>query len=222
VFLLLLSFLPRGGNLYPLLYLCNNAVLGAIFLSEFGRDSHLAQWIDFFNNVLSGVPSIVIGVFVYGAIVLSTGTYSAVAGGIALAILMLPIILRTAVESLEAVPQEIRQAAMGLGASEFQTVTRIILPAALPAIVTGVLLAIARAAGETAPLLFTALFSQYWIRGIWEPTPTLSVLVFNYATSPYRNQQELAWVTAFVLVALVLLTSILSRWMIRRHNPISY
>jgi phosphate transport system permease protein len=158
----------------------------------------------------------------YGAIVLSTGTYSAVAGGIALAILMLPIILRTAVESLEAVPQEIRQAAMGLGASEFQTVTRIILPAALPAIVTGVLLAIARAAGETAPLLFTALFSQYWIRGIWEPTPTLSVLVFNYATSPYRNQQELAWVTAFVLVALVLLTSILSRWMIRRHNPISY
>ena len=169
------------------------------------------------TNVLSGVPSIVVGVFAYGVVVLTQESFSAVAGGIALAILMLPIIIRTAAESLELVPNDVRQAAIGLGATEVQMVLGVVLPAAIPAIVTGVMLAIARAAGETAPLLFTALFSQYWLRGLWEPTPSLAVLVFNFATTPYKNQQELAWAASLILVVLVLITSILARWVTRRQ-----
>jgi phosphate transport system permease protein len=193
-------------------------VLAAIFLSEFARDTKLANAVDFFTNVLSGVPSIVIGVFAYAIVVLKTGTFSAVAGGVALSVLMLPTIVRTAAEALEAVPRDYRQAAVGLGATQFQTVIRIVLPAAVPAIVTGVMLAIARAAGETAPLIFTALFNQYWARGVWEPTASLAVLVFNFAIVPYKNQQELAWAGSLVLVAMVLLTSILARWVTRKRK----
>ncbi len=192
-------------------------VAAAIFLSEFARDTKLANTVDFFTNVLSGVPSIVIGVFAYALVVLRTGTFSAVAGGVALSVLMLPTIVRTAAEALEAVPRDYRQASVGLGATQFQTVVRIVLPAAIPAIVTGVMLAIARAAGETAPLIFTALFNQYWARGVWEPTASLSVLVFNFAIVPYRNQQELAWAGSLVLVAMVLLTSILARWVTKKR-----
>lgn len=192
-------------------------ILAAVFLAEFARDTKFANWINFFNNVLSGVPSIIVGVFAYGLIVLTTGTFSAVAGGVALAVLMLPIIVRTTEESIESVPSEARQAAIGLGATQFQTISRVVLPAAIPATTTGVMLGIARAAGETAPLIFTALFSQYWLNGLWQPTPTLSVLVFNYATAPYENQQELAWAGSLVLILLVLLTSILARWVTRRQ-----
>jgi len=193
-------------------------ILAAIFLSEFGRDTRLASWVDFFANVLSGVPSIIAGVFIYGILVVTTGSFSAVAGGAALAVLMLPIIVRTAAEALESVPNEARQAAVGLGATDFQTISRVVLPAAIPAIVTGVMLAIARAAGETAPLIFTALFSQFWLNGLWQPTPTLSVLVFNYSIVPYEGQQELAWAGSLVLVALVLITSILARFFTRRKT----
>lgn len=193
-------------------------LLAAIFLAEFARDTRIASWIDFCTNILSGVPSIVVGVFAYSIVVLTTGTFSAAAGGVALAVLMLPIIIRTAAESLESVPNEVRQAAVGLGATSFQTVSRVVLPAAIPAITTGVMLAIARAAGETAPLIFTALFSQYWVNGIWQPTPSLAVLVFNFAITPYKAQQELAWAGSLVLVALVLLTSILTRLATRRQT----
>ncbi|MEP1059854.1 phosphate ABC transporter permease PstA [Stenomitos frigidus] len=193
-------------------------VAAAIFLSEFARDTKLANAVDFFTNVLSGVPSIVIGVFAYAIVVLKTGTFSAFAGGVALSVLMLPTIVRTAAEALEAVPRDYRQASVGLGATQFQTVVRIVLPAAIPAIVTGVMLAIARAAGETAPLIFTALFNQYWARGVWEPTASLAVLVFNFAIVPYKNQQELAWAGSLVLVAMVLLTSILARWVTKKRK----
>lgn len=193
-------------------------IFAAIFLAEFARDKPFAQWINFFNNVLSGVPSIIVGVFTYGIIVLTTGTFSAFAGGVALAILMLPIIVRTTEESLESVPSDVRQAAIGMGATKFQTITRVVLPASVAATTTGVMLAIARAAGETAPLIFTALFSQYWLNGLFEPTPTLSVLVYNFATTPYQGQQELAWAGALVLVAMILLTSILSRWATSRQT----
>lgn len=206
-------------------------VIGAIYLSEFARGTKLADVVDFFTNVLSGVPSIVVGAFAYSAVVLSTGKFSAVAGGIALAVLMLPTIVRTAAEALEAVPRDYRQAAIGLGATRIQTTLRVVLPAAVPAIVTGVMLAIARAAGETAPVLFTASFSRYWntglsldpvninpvqyvTQGVWQPTATMSRLVFDFATAPYVNQQELAWAGSLVLVALVLITSVLSRWVI--------
>lgn len=191
-------------------------VLAAIYLSEFSRGT-VPRWIRFATNVLSGVPSILMGVFIYGLFVITTGSYSAVAGGFALGVLMLPIIVRTTDESLQIVPKQVRWAALGMGASKFQTVWRVVLPAALPAIATGLTLAVARAAGETAPLIFTALFSQYWIDELWQPTASLSVLVYNFATVPYEGQQRLAWAGALILVGIVLLTSILSRWATRKQ-----
>ena len=197
-------------------------ILAAIYLSEFGRETLFSSIVDFLTNVLSGVPSIVVGVFAYGVIVTKTGFslklgFSAIAGGVALAVLMLPIVVRTAAEALESVPNDVRQAAIGLGATQFQTVFRIVLPAAIPSITTGVMLAVARAAGETAPLILTTLFGYSWINSlIAPPTPTLSVLVFNFATGPSRNQQQLAWAASLILVALVLITSLLSRLAIRR------
>lgn len=188
-------------------------IMAAIYLSEFS-DGKLGDGIRFATNVLSGVPSIIIGVFAYGAVVLTTRQYSAWAGGFALSILMLPIIVRTTEESLKLVPQEIRQASIGIGANSYQTVLQVVIPAALPAIITGITLSVARAAGETAPLLFTALFTQYWpdlSNGFVEPTASLAVLVYNFAIVPFKNQQELAWAAAFILVLLVLTTSIISR-----------
>ena len=191
-------------------------IMAAIFLSEFAAGTRIADWIGFFTNVLSGVPSIVVGVFAYSVIVLNTGGFSAVAGGFALAVLMLPIIVRTSTESLALVPQEARQAAVGLGSTRFQTVARVVLPAAMPPILTGVMLAVARASGETAPLIFTALFKNFWAQGVWEPTATLSVLVFNFAVTPYKNQQELAAAGSLILVLLVMFASILSRLVVKR------
>lgn len=187
-------------------------VMAAIFVSEFGGNGQAAAWIRFSTNVLSGVPSIIVGVFAYGVVVVTTGTFSAFAGGFALSILMLPIIVRATEEALKLVPQEIRQGAVGLGARNYQTVFLVVLPAALPAILTGVTLAVARAAGETAPLIFTALFTQFWPSGLMEPTPSLSVLVYNFAIVPFENQVELAWVASLVLVFMVLITSVISRW----------
>ncbi|MBD2774539.1 phosphate ABC transporter permease PstA [Iningainema tapete] len=192
-------------------------VLAAIYLTEFskGRDARLVR---FATNVLSGVPSIIAGVFAYGILVATTKTYSAVAGGVALAILMLPIIVRTTDEALQLVSKDLRQAAVGLGATNFQTVALVVLPAALPAIVTGATLAIARAAGETAPLIFTALFSQFWFSGPFTPTASLAVLVYNFAIAPFKNWQSLAWAASLILVLLVLLTSIITRWVISRNT----
>lgn len=193
-------------------------VLAAIYLSEFARDTKIANTINFLTNVLSGVPSIVMGVFAYSLIVLYTKSYSAFAAGFALAVLMLPTIVRTSTEALESVSGELRQASVGLGATSFQTVSRVILPAAIPAILTGVMLGVARAAGETAPVLFTALFNNFWNFDVWKPTATLSVLVYNFAVTPYKNWQELAWSAALVLVALVLIANILSRWLTQRKR----
>ena len=190
-------------------------VLAAVYLSEFAPRK-IARWIRFATNVLSGVPSIIVGIFAYGAIVLRTNTFSAFAGGFALAILMLPIIVRTADEALQIVPQEVRWASVGVGASNFHTVLKIVLPAALPAIVTGTTLAIARAAGETAPLIFTALFTQFWPNGLFEPIPSLSVLIYNFATVPYESQKELAWAASLILVLMILIASVISRWATRK------
>lgn len=189
-------------------------VLAAIYLTEFSGGGSSAYWIRFATNVLSGVPSIIVGVFAYGVIVLTQKSYSAWAGGFALAILMLPIVVRATEEALKLVPQEIRQASAGLGATNFQTVSRVVLPAALPTIVTGTTLAIARAAGETAPLLFTALFTPYWpdfSHGLQGPTASLAVLVYNFATGFDKNQQALAQAASLILVFLVLVTSVVSR-----------
>ncbi len=190
-------------------------VLAAVYLSEFSSGK-ISRWIRFATNVLSGVPSIIAGIFAYGIIVVTMGGFSAVAGGVALSVLMLPTIVRTTDEALQIVPQDVRWASVGVGASNYQTVLKIVLPAATPAIITGVTLAIARAAGETAPLIFTALNSPFWPRGIWKPTPSLSVLIYNFATVPFEAQNQLAWAASLLLVFLILMTSILARWATRK------
>lgn len=196
-------------------------VLAAVYLSEFSNNNKFATTIRFATNVLSGVPSIIAGIFAFGLLVGSGIVgFSAIAGGVALSVLMLPTIIRTTDEALKIVPQEIRWAALGVGAYNYQTVIKIVLPAALPGIITGVTLSIARAAGETAPLIFTALFSNFWpnvsLQGLQEPIATLSVLVYNFAILPFKPQQELAWAGSLILVFLVLGTSILARLATRR------
>lgn len=194
-------------------------VMAAVYLSEFSAGSKLASAVRFATNVLSGVPSIIAGVFVYGLLVRTGLTgYSAVAGGVALSVLMLPTIIRTTDEALRIVPQDIRWASTGVGASRYQTVLKVVLPAAVPAILTGVTLAVARAAGETAPLIFTALFSPFWPNGVLQPIATLAVLVYNYAIVPFRPQQELAWAASLILVLLVLVASVIARFVTREKT----
>jgi phosphate transport system permease protein len=193
-------------------------VMAAIFVSEFARGTKFANFVRFGINVLSGVPSIIMGLFAYGVVVLVTGTFSALAGGIALAILMIPIVERTAEEGLKSVPMETRQGAIGVGATNFQTISQIVLPAALPSIATGVTLSLARASGETAPLLITALFNQYYANNLLQPIATLPVLIYNFAGAPYKNQQELAWAASLLLVVLILVVSIIARSIARRQT----
>ena len=197
---------------------------GGIFLAEYSRSGWFAQFIRFGTNVLSGVPSIIAGVFIYGTIVTSRvlfgNAYSAVAGGMALSILMLPTVIKTTDEGLKLVSDDLRRGALGVGASRFVTIVRITLPTAFTPIATGVVLAIARAAGETAPLIFTALFSPFWsdllsADGIFAPIATLSVLIYNFAIMPYEFHNELAWSASFVLVVMILGLNLFSRWLAR-------
>jgi len=197
---------------------------GGIFLAEYSRSGWFAQFIRFGTNVLSGVPSIIAGVFIYGTIVTSRvlfgNAYSALAGGMALSILMLPTVIKTTDEGLKLVSDDLRRAALGVGASRFVTIVRITLPTAFTPIATGVVLAIARAAGETAPLIFTALFSPFWsdllsTDGIFAPIATLSVLIYNFAIMPYEFHNELAWSASFVLVVMILGLNLFSRWLAR-------
>jgi phosphate transport system permease protein len=184
-------------------------ILAAVYLAEFCPDSKTAAAVRFTAKVLAGLPSVLAGLFAYAAVVLVTGKYSALAGGVALALLMLPIILLTAEQALKMVPQRMREAAVGMGATSTQLVWHVVLPTAMPGILTGVMLAVARAAGETAPLLFTALFSDYWLtRNPMEPTASLAVLIFDFSSSPFPNQIEIAWAASLVLVVLVLLANV--------------
>ena len=188
-----------------------------IYLAEFATSGGFSRFVRFGTNVLAGVPSIICGVFVYGLIVSTRvffgQSYSALAGGIALAVLMLPTVIKTTDEALKLVPQELRWGAMGVGASRFITITRVTLPAAFSPIATGVVLAIARAAGETAPLIFTALFSPFWPEGLFNPIASMSVLIYNFAIMPYETQIALAWASSFVLVVMILLANLLARWL---------
>ncbi|NJR49779.1 MAG: phosphate ABC transporter permease PstA [Leptolyngbyaceae cyanobacterium CSU_1_3] len=186
-------------------------VLTAVYLCEFGKQTPIARTIRFVVSILSAVPSIVVGVFAYGVIVVTTKAFSAFAGGFALAIIMLPVIVLATEEALKLVPVPQRLASAALGANSMQTTFRIVLSAALPGITTGILLAIARAAGETAPLLLTALFSQNWIEELGKPTASLSVLIYNYSNSASEEQYQLAWTASVILLGMVLVTSILSR-----------
>ena len=190
---------------------------GGIYLAEYSSSGPFAQFVRFGTNVLSGVPSIICGVFIYGLIVSTRvffdQSYSAMAGGIALSVLMLPTVIKTTDEALKLVPNELRWGAIGIGASRFVTIIRVTLPAAVSPIATGVVLAIARAAGETAPLIFTALFSPFWPEGIFNPIATMSVLIYNFAIMPYEAQIALAWAASFVLVVMILAANLFARWL---------
>ena len=186
-------------------------ILAAAFLAELGPDSRVAAITRFLAKVLTGFPSILAGVFVYAAVVLTMGKYSAIAGGIALAVLMLPTVILTAEEAMKMVPRKMKDAAIGMGCTQTQTIWKVTLPTALPGILTGVILGIARVAGESAPLLFTALFSNYWLSSLQEPTASLSILIYNFSSMPFDNQIELAWAASLVLVLIVLVFNVLSR-----------
>jgi len=192
---------------------------GGIYLAEYSTSGRFANFIRFGSNVLAGVPSIIAGVFIY-AIIVSTkilfgSMFSGIAGGISLSILMLPTIIKTTDEALKLVPNDMRNAAFGVGASKFTMISKITLPAAFRSISTGILLALARAAGETAPLIFTALFSRYYITSfndLFYEMGSLSVLIYNFALEPYEAQNQLAWAASFILVVVLLSLNILSRW----------
>jgi phosphate transport system permease protein len=198
-------------------------ILGAIFVSEFGPDTRTAAAVRFAAKVLTGLPSILAGVFSFAIVVVTTGKFSAPAGGVGLALLMLPTVLLTADEAIKGVPARMREAAIGMGATPTQVVTRVVVPTAAPAMLTGVMLAVARAAGETAPLLFTALFSQFWVSGthpyflpktigdLMKPTASLAVMIYNFSGSPFENQIALAWTAALVLVVMVLIFNVIGQ-----------
>ena len=186
-------------------------ILATAYLAELDTNSKLAEAARFLAKVLTGFPSILAGVFAYAAVVLLMGTYSAIAGGIALSVLMLPTVVLTAEEAMKMVPQRMKDAAYGMGCTRSQVIWKVVLPTGAPGILTGVMLAIAGAAGESAPLLFTALFSNYWLNSLHEPTASLSILIFNFSGMPFENQIELAWAASLVLVLIVLFFNILSR-----------
>ena len=211
---------------------------GGIYLSEYSQGGWFASFVRFGNDILAGVPSIIAGVFIYGLVVVTKiffgQTVTALAGGIALAVLMLPTIIKTTDEGLRLVPPELRWGSYGIGASKFVTIFRVTLPAAVTPITTGVVLSVARAAGETAPILFTAGFSYLWAgdnftlpealgdivpNGILSMISTMSVLVYKFALQPPNYYQvSLAWAASFVLVVMILGANLFSRWITSRSK----
>jgi phosphate transport system permease protein len=192
-------------------------ILGGVYLAEINPQGVFGSVVRFCAKMLTGLPSILAGVFAYTTVVLLTGRFSPLAGGVALALLMLPIVMLTTEEAMRTVETEVKDAAIGMGATQTQVVWHILVPTALPGIVTGVLLALARAAGETAPLLFTMTFSDYWLsRNLMEPTASLAVLIFNFSKSPFDNQKAIAWAASLVLVFIVLVLALGAQALSRR------
>jgi phosphate transport system permease protein len=190
-------------------------VLSGLYIAEY-PGSRFSSAVRFAADTLNGVPSIVIGVFVYAIAVLPFRTFTALAGGLALGVMMIPIITRTTEELLRLVPMSLREGALALGATRARAVFSVVLPAALPGIITGVVLALARIAGETAPLLFTAFGNRFWSTSLTQPMASLTVQIYSYAISPYEDWHRQAWAGALVLVTLVLCCSLLARLATRR------
>jgi len=188
---------------------------GAIYLAEFSG-STIAFIVRYAADLLNGVPSIVIGIFAYTLVVLPFKHFSTLAGGVALGLMMIPITLRSTEEFLLGVPSALREAAMALGASKWKTIATVIVPAAYRGILTAILLAFARVAGETAPLLFTAFGNRYWSPGWNQPTSSLPVMVFTYAVSPYEDWHRQAWAAGLVLLGLILVINIVARAILAR------
>lgn len=186
-------------------------ILTGVFLGAVAPESRIAKTTKFVAQVLTGFPSILAGVFVFGFLVVRMGTFSGLAGGIALGVLMLPTIILTTEQAVKMVPQRMKDAAVGMGCTQAQALWKVVLPTALPGVLTGIMLAVAGAAGNAAPLLFTALFSNFWVESLFEPTASLSILIFNFSGMPFPNQIELAWAASLVLVLIVLVFNILSR-----------
>lgn len=194
-------------------------VLAGTWLAEYGRESRFAQVVRFLNDTLLSAPSIIIGLFVYGVAVQPFGHFSGWAGSVALGLIALPVIVRTTEDMLSLIPESLREAGMAVGAPRWRMIVSIAYRAAASGIITGILLAVARISGETAPLLFTALNNQFLTNGLNEPMASLPVAIFQFAMSPYANWQELAWAGALIVSVAVLTLNILARLLARRRSP---
>jgi phosphate transport system permease protein len=191
--------------------------LGGVYLAEFGTGP-FPSMVRYMTDLLNGVPSIVIGIFAYSVLVRPMHHFSTMAGGLALGVMMVPIALRTTEEFLRGVPQSLREGAMALGASKARTIATVVIPAAFKGILSGMLLDLARVAGETAPLLFTSLGNTFWSSGWDKPTAALPVMIYQYATSPYDDWHRQAWAAGFVLLALVLAVNVIARMVLARAS----
>lgn len=194
------------------------AILAGTYMAEYGRYSKLTNVVRFINDILLSAPSIVIGLFVYGIMVKPMGYFSGIAGAVALAILVVPVVVRTTEDMLLLVPNQMREAAAALGAPRWTVIRYVSYRAAKTGIITGILLAIARISGETAPLLFTALNNQFWSTDILAPMPSLPVVIFQFALSPYEDWQRLAWTGALLITVAVLTLSVLARLLVSKRS----
>jgi phosphate transport system permease protein len=194
-------------------------MLAGTYLAEYGRTERISTVIRFVNDVLLSAPSIIIGLFVYELLVIRMGHFSAIAGAVALAIIAMPVTVRTTEDMLNLVPQGMKDASTAMGAYPWRTITNVIYPAARSGILTGLLLAVARISGETAPLLFTALNNQFWSLDMNQPMANLPVVIFQFAMSPYENWQHLAWAGALLITMGVLVLNILARVLFRNQTP---
>jgi phosphate transport system permease protein len=194
-------------------------LMTGVYLAEFGGKT-FSFVVRYTNDLLNGVPSIVIGIFAYSLVVLPVKHFSALAGGVALAMMVVPVTVRSTEEFLRAVPNSMREAAMALGASRWRTIATVVLPAASGGILTGMLLALARVAGETAPLLFTAFSNRYWSQGWGQPIASLPVMIYTYAIAPYDDWHRQAWAAGLVLLSLVLLSNLGARWILARTKAV--
>jgi phosphate transport system permease protein len=194
-------------------------MLAGTYLAEYGRTSRLSSVIRFVNDVLLSAPSIIVGLFVYSVFVFRMGHFSAIAGAVALAVIAMPVTVRTTEDMLNLVPQGMKDASTAMGAYPWRTITSVIYPAARSGIVTGLLLAVARISGETAPLLFTALNNQFWSSNLNAPMANLPVVIFQFALSPYKNWQQLAWSGALLITVTILILSIVARFVVAALNP---
>jgi len=191
--------------------------LGGVYLAEYGEGT-FPFVVRYMTDLLNGVPSIVIGIFAYTVIIMRQHHFSTLAGGIALGVMMIPIAVRSTEEFLRAVPDSLREAAVALGASKSKAILTVVIPAALNGIITGIMLDLARVAGETAPLIFTALGNRFWSKGWNEPTASLPVMIYTYAISPFEEWHRQAWSAGFVLLSLVLAVNVFSRLMLARKG----
>ena len=193
-------------------------IAAGTYIAEYARGRRLGEAIRVINDILLSAPSIVLGLFVYTLVVAQMGHFSALAGAIALAFIVLPVVVRTTDEMLQLVPAQMREAALSLGVPQWKVTVQVLYRSALPGIVTGILLALARISGETAPLLFTALNNQYWTTDITQPMANVPVVIFQYAMSPYESWHTLAWAGAFVLTLFVLAVSLVARAIVSRNR----